>query len=40
MPADILRYIDGALLVDLWPELVVPREVRTAWQPIVEEALL
>lgn len=40
MPADILRYIDGALLVDLWPELVVPREVRNAWHPIVDEALL
>ncbi|MEX2627443.1 MAG: helix-turn-helix transcriptional regulator [Ilumatobacteraceae bacterium] len=39
MPADILRYVDGTLLVDLWSELVVPREVRDAWQPIVDEAL-
>ncbi len=27
MPADILRFVDGALLVDLWTELVLPREV-------------
>ncbi|MDT5182078.1 MAG: ATP-binding cassette, subfamily bacterial [Mycobacterium sp.] len=26
--ADVLRYIDGALLVDLWEELVLPRAVR------------
>ena len=36
--ADILRYVDGALLVDLWPELVLPREVRDAWQPVIGEA--
>ncbi|RRQ25828.1 XRE family transcriptional regulator [Rhodococcus sp. Eu-32] len=34
---DVLRYIDGALLVDLWPELVVPRDVRAAWQSVVDE---
>jgi hypothetical protein len=27
---DQLRYIDGALLVDLWDELVLPRGVRAA----------
>lgn len=27
---DVLRYIDGTLLVDLWPELVLPRDVRAA----------
>ena len=36
---DLRRYVDGALLVDLWDELVLPRDVRTAWQPLVEEAL-
>lgn len=36
MPDDLLHYIDGALLVDLWAELVLPREIRTAWQPVVE----
>jgi len=39
MPTDILRYVDGALLVDLWPDLVLPRDVRDGWQPIVDEAL-
>jgi transcriptional regulator with XRE-family HTH domain len=36
MPADILRFVDGALLVDLWADLVIPRDVRGAWQPIVD----
>jgi transcriptional regulator with XRE-family HTH domain len=36
---DILTYIDGALLVDLWPELVLPRDVRVAWAPLVEPLL-
>ena len=39
MPADIRRYVDGALLIDQWSELVVPREVRDAWQPVVDEAI-
>jgi len=34
-PSDILAYIDGALLVDLWDELVLPRDARTAWRPVV-----
>lgn len=38
MPGDVLRYVDGALLVDLWHELVLPREVRDAWQPVVDAA--
>lgn len=28
-------YVDGALLVDLWDELVLPRAVRSAWAPLV-----
>jgi hypothetical protein len=39
MPADILRFVDGALLVDLWADLVLPRELRTAWQPAIDEAV-
>ncbi|WP_344882780.1 helix-turn-helix transcriptional regulator [Allokutzneria multivorans] len=35
---DILEYIDGALLVDLWPELVVPRDIRALWEPLVQMA--
>ncbi|WP_110208586.1 helix-turn-helix transcriptional regulator [Nocardioides daejeonensis] len=34
-PADVLAYIDGALLVDLWDELVLPTTVHAAWQPVV-----
>lgn len=33
---DILTYIDGALLVDLWPDLVLPRHIRAAWTRVVE----
>jgi transcriptional regulator with XRE-family HTH domain len=33
---DVLAYIDGALLIDLWDELVLPREVRAAWAPLAE----
>jgi transcriptional regulator with XRE-family HTH domain len=34
-PADILAYIDGALLVDLWDDLVLPQAVRSAWAPVI-----
>jgi len=34
-PADILAYVDGALLVDLWDELVLPRTVRSAWVAVI-----
>jgi transcriptional regulator with XRE-family HTH domain len=33
---DVLRYVDGALLVDLWDELVLPAYVRSAWAPLIE----
>lgn len=32
---DILTYIDGALLVDLWDDLVLSRDIRTAWDPLI-----
>lgn len=35
---DVLTYIDGVLLVDLWDELVLPRDLRAAWVPVVERA--
>lgn len=35
-PRDLLRYIDGVLLVDIWSELVIPAAVRVAWQPVIE----
>lgn len=34
-PSDILTYVDGALLVDLWDELVLPTDVREAWKSTV-----
>lgn len=30
-PQDVLTFIDGALLVDLWDEIVLPRAIREAW---------
>lgn len=36
MPADTLRFIDGVLLIDIWAELVVPRALRHAWQPLID----
>ena len=38
-PEDVLTYIDGVLLVDLWDELVLPRNIRAAWAPVVESAM-
>jgi transcriptional regulator with XRE-family HTH domain len=34
--ADVLAYIDGALLVDLWDAMVLPRAVRSAWSPLID----
>lgn len=39
MPSDMKRYIDGALLVDLWTDLVLPREIRDAWLPVIDAAV-
>ncbi len=38
-PADVIRYIDGVLLVELWEELVLPRAVRAAWAPLIAQAI-
>jgi transcriptional regulator with XRE-family HTH domain len=38
-PADLLRWVDGALLVDLWDEIVLPRAVREAWEPVLDAAV-
>lgn len=38
-PDDIATYIDGLLLVDLWEELVLPRQIRAAWEGLVRSAL-
>ncbi|MGH3260693.1 MAG: helix-turn-helix transcriptional regulator, partial [Trebonia sp.] len=34
-PADILAYVDGALLADLWSDLVLPRRLCAAWAPLM-----
>jgi transcriptional regulator with XRE-family HTH domain len=34
-PLDVLTYLDGALLIDLWNELVLPVAVRAAWNGVV-----
>jgi transcriptional regulator with XRE-family HTH domain len=32
---DLLTYVDGVLLVDLWEDLVLPQGVRTAWSHLI-----
>jgi DNA-binding XRE family transcriptional regulator len=34
----IQRWVDGALLVDLWTELRLPEQVRQRWAPAVDAA--
>lgn len=34
----IMRWVDAALLVDVWSELVLPERIRAAWEPAVEAA--
>jgi transcriptional regulator with XRE-family HTH domain len=34
----MMRWVDGALLVDVWAELVLPEKVRAAWEPAVAAA--
>ena len=38
-PDDIRTYIDGALLIDLWDDLVLPLDVRRAWQPLIDRTV-
>lgn len=38
-PGMILECVDGALLADAWLDLELPDPVRTAWQPLVEQAV-
>jgi hypothetical protein len=38
-PRDLLDYIDGALLVDIWKELDLPDPIRRAWQPLILKTL-
>ena len=36
-PVDVESIVDGALLVDLWDALVLPRRLRAAWQPLIDD---
>jgi transcriptional regulator with XRE-family HTH domain len=38
-PSDLLDYVDGALLVDIWTELDLPNPIRRAWLPIIRTTL-
>lgn len=38
-PADLERYLDGALLIDAWADLVLPRGLRAAWQGVIDRAV-
>ena len=38
-PVDICTYIDGALLIDLWNELVLPREIHALWSAVIKHKL-
>ena len=38
-PDDILQFIDGTLLVDAWPDILLPSAIRQAWQPLIDRVL-
>jgi len=38
VPVWIYRWVDGALLVDLWDELDLPDPLRKAWQTLIDDA--
>ena len=33
---DIAEHVDGTLLVDLWPDLILPAKIRGEWQPLID----
>lgn len=38
-PDDIADFIDGALLIDAWPDLELSAVVRAAWQPLIDHTM-
>jgi transcriptional regulator with XRE-family HTH domain len=34
---DLLAYVDGVLLAELWLDLVLPQALRTAWAPLLAQ---
>ena len=37
-PDDLTRFIDGVLLMDVWDDLVIPRDLRAAWADVIRPA--
>jgi transcriptional regulator with XRE-family HTH domain len=37
-PDDIASVVDGVLLIDAWPDLILPVELRRAWQHLIDGA--
>lgn len=37
-PEELMDWVDGALLVDLWGDLRIPQPIRGEWQPVVAAA--
>ncbi len=38
-PEDIARLVDGALLVDAWPDMHLPVTIRNGWQSLIDRAI-
>jgi transcriptional regulator with XRE-family HTH domain len=38
-PADIEQVVDGVLLYEAWADLVLPRELSAAWNPLIVSAI-
>lgn len=38
-PQDITSIIDGTLLCEAWPDLILPDPIRQAWQPAIDNAM-
>jgi hypothetical protein len=37
-PGDIDAIVDGVLLCEAWPDLTLPRPLRSAWTPLIDTA--
>jgi transcriptional regulator with XRE-family HTH domain len=38
LPGDIESLVDGVLLVDAWDDLYLRKDIRAAWQPLIDRA--
>ncbi|MBU6242209.1 MAG: helix-turn-helix domain-containing protein [Acidobacteria bacterium] len=34
---DIMTFVDGALLIDVWPDVHLPRVIKDAWTRLIDE---